>query len=165
MVIVDIIVTLIFIFSFISGLKAGAVKEFFGLIGLFIALPVTGVTYGLIAGLLSFLPGENWENFFGFFITLAIVSIIVFLILLIPRKLLQVAWSGGFLSSIIGGVLNVFNAAIGLVVFVLLVQTYPIMDWLLSAVTGSSVLAWLTANLNFVQLLLPEVFHRIVVTY
>jgi uncharacterized membrane protein required for colicin V production len=164
-IIVDILLTLVLIFSFFGGLKGGAVKGFFGLIGLLIALPVTGAMFRIVAVLLTFLPGENWENFFGFYITLAIVSIITFLIFLIPRKLLQAVWNGGLLSSLIGGIFGVISAAIGLAVFVFLVRTFPIMDWLVSVVNGSSVLTWMATYLNFVQFLLPEVFQRVITTY
>lgn len=156
---VDIIVALILLFSFLGGIKEGAVKSFFSLLTFLIALPLTGLSYHFIANLLSFLPGTNWENFFGFFITLAIITIILSLISLIPRKLIEKIWGGGILSRLIGAALSLFNAALGLAVFVLVLKAYPIFDWLESAVTSSTILTWLATNLAFIQSLLLNVFQ------
>jgi len=160
MILVDILVGLIIFLSFLGGLKDGAVKAFFSLVGFLIAIPLTGASYHLIANLLSFMPGEDWENFLGFFITLAIIGIILFLIFLLPRKLIQQAWNEGALFRLIGGVLNGFNSIIGLVVFSLVLQAYPIWEWLERIVTGSTVLPWLVAHLSFVQLMLPQLSQR-----
>ena len=155
MVLVNIIAIIILFFSFIGGLGEGAVKTFFSLITLFVAIPLTGMSYSLLASLFSFLPGENWENFIGFFITMGIIMVILFLVFLIPRGLARKLWNKGVYFRIVGGVLNLLNAAMGLVVFALLLAAYPIFEWLEQAVTGSSVLAWLIVNLRFVDTMLP----------
>ena len=147
-------------FSFIGGLKEGAIKNFFFLIILMIAIPITGATYRLFAVVFSFLPGEKWDNFVGFLVTLAMVSIALHFAFLVPKKSIKAAHREGCLSRIIGGALSLFNAAIGIVLFSLLVLTYPVMEWLERAIVDSSILTWLTANLSFVQALLPEIFHR-----
>ena len=85
----DIIVIIILILTIIGGAKDGAIKSFFSLIGLIIAIPLTGLSYHLIATILSFLPGTNWENFLGFFITMGIISVILYFIFLLPRKFIQ----------------------------------------------------------------------------
>lgn len=156
---ISILAALILFFSFIGGLKEGAIKNFFSLITLIIAIPLTGVSYRLLANILSFLPGENWENFVGFFVTLTLISIVLHFVLLLPRKLTQKIWNKGILFRLIGGALNVINVAIGMVVFTLLVQAYPIIGWLEQVVTGSSVLTWLVVHLSFVQAMLPEIFQ------
>ena len=66
MIWVSIIALIILFFSFIGGLKEGAVKGFFSFITLIIAIPITGMSYPLLADILSFLPGQDWENFIGF---------------------------------------------------------------------------------------------------
>jgi len=99
MIWVSIITSLILFFSFIGGLKEGAVKNFFSLIALLIAIPLTGISYRLLANALSFIPGENWGNFIGFFITLALISIILHFVFLLPRKLIQKAWKRGSFSG------------------------------------------------------------------
>ena len=139
MIFVSIIAILILIFSCLGGLKEGTVKSFFSLIALLIAISIAGISYHLLATLLSFLPGVNWENFFGFFITLALISAILYFVFLIPRKLIQQVWKKEGLFRLIGGALTVFNAAIGMVVFALVIRAYPIIGWLEQAVTGSSV--------------------------
>ena len=89
MILVDILAVIILLLSFFGGLKEGAVKQFFSVVALIIAIPIAGLCYRLIAAILSFLPGENWENFVGFFIALALISIILHLIFLLPRKIIQ----------------------------------------------------------------------------
>ena len=160
MIWVSIIASLILLFSLIGGIKEGAVKQFFTLIALLIAIPVAGISYHLLADLLSFIPGENWENFLGFFIVLAVISIILHFIFLLPRRPAEKAWKKGVLFRLIGAAFNIFNAAIGMVVFTLVIDAYPIFDWLERAVTGSGVLTWLVSHLSFVQAVLPEVFRQ-----
>ncbi len=165
MVIVDIIVSIGLIFSFIGGLRNGAVKEFFGLAGMIIAIPVTGATYGMVVAVLSFIPATNWQNFVGFLIAFTLVSIALILLFMIPRMALGGIWKGGILSAIIGGVFNVINAAIGLVIFCFLVLTYPVLPFLIDVITGSSMLTWLITNLHFVQLLMPAAFQQLLRSY
>ena len=114
-----------------------------------------------MATVLSFLPGENWGNFVGFFITLAVISVILHFVVLLPRKLIQKIWKRGLLFRLLGGALNTFNASIGMVVFALVLLTYPVFDWLERAVAGSSVVSALVQALGFVQALLPTVFRDV----
>ncbi|MFC1904041.1 CvpA family protein [Chloroflexota bacterium] len=160
MIWVNILAVLILILSFVGGFKEGAVKRFFNLAILLIAIPLAGMSYWLIAKVLAFLPGVNWENFIGFFITLAVISVILHFIALLPRKIIQKMWKKGILFRLVGGALNVFDAGISMVVFTLVLLAYPIFDWLERAMAGSNVLAWLVENLSFVLALLPEVFRH-----
>ena len=159
MILVSILVLIILIISFLGGLKEGAVKTFFNLMVLIIAIPLAGFSYRLIATILSFLPGENWENFIGFFIALALISVILHFIILLPRKFIQKVWRKGTFFRLLGSVLNVLNASIGMVVFTLVLGAYPIIGWLERAMANSGVLAWLVEHLSFVQAMLPEVFR------
>ncbi|MFC1911969.1 CvpA family protein [Chloroflexota bacterium] len=159
MVWVSLFAILVLIFSFVGGLKEGAVKQFVSLVVLIVAIPLAGISYHLVATVLSFLPGENWENFVGFFITLAIISVILHLVALLPRKLVQKIWKRGLLFRLLGGALNTFNASIGMVVFTLVLLAYPIFDWLERAIAGSSVISALVQALGFVQALLPGIFR------
>jgi len=161
MIWVSIIASLILLFSLIGGIREGAVKQLSSLISLLIAIPLAGISYHLLANLLSFIPGENWENFLGFFIMLAVISVILHFAFLLPRKLLQKIWKKGLLFRIIGAVFNIFNAAIGMVVFTLVLGVYPIFDWLERAVSGSGVIIWLVSHLSFVQAMLPEMFRHV----
>jgi uncharacterized membrane protein required for colicin V production len=159
MVWVNIIAVIILILSLFGGLREGAVKQFFNLVILIIAIPLTGLSYHLLAKLLSFLPGENWENFIGFFITLTIISVILHFIALLPGKLVQKIWRRGLFFRLIGGALNTVNASIGMVVFTLVLLAYPIFGWLGRAVAGSIVLISLVDAFGFVQVMLPQVFQ------
>jgi len=159
MIWVNIIAVIILIFSLLGGLKEGAVKHFFNLIILIVAIPLAGLSYRLIAAILSFLPGTNWENFIGFFIALALVSVILHFIFLLPRKIIQKIWKKGALFRLLGGALNIVSASIGMVVFTLAVGAFPVFGWLERALTNSSVLAWLVERLSFVQAMLPEAFQ------
>ena len=160
MVWVNIFAVLILILSFFGGFKEGAVKQFFNLVVLIIAIPLTGISYWLIAKVISFLPGENWENFIGFFIALALISVIFHFVSFLPRKITQKIWKRGLVFRLLGGVLNVVNASIGMVVFTLVLLAYPIFDWLERWVAGSGVLASLVEVFRFVQAMLPEVFQN-----
>jgi uncharacterized membrane protein required for colicin V production len=150
---------LILVLSFVGALREGVVKHFFQFVVQLIAILLAGLSYRLLARVLFFLPGQNWENFLGFLITLAVIGVLLHLVFLLPRKMLQIPLGNPFLFRVIGGLLAVLNSAIGLVVLTLLIRTYPIFGWLERAVTQSSVLAWLVTQLSFVQTLLPELFR------
>lgn len=160
MIWVSIIAVLILILSFFGGIREGVVKHFFNLVALIIAIPLAGISYRLIARVLSFLPGENWESFIGFFIALALISVILHFVFFLPRRIGQKIWRRGFLFRLLGGVLNTINASIGLVVFTLVLLAYPIFDWLARWVAGSGVLASLVNIFGFVQAMLPETFQN-----
>ncbi|MDO8568980.1 MAG: CvpA family protein [Dehalococcoidales bacterium] len=157
---VDIIILLILIFSFIGGVKEGAVKNLFTLAATIIAIPVAGSYYYIIANFLDFLPGNDWQNFIAFFVAMGIIVVILHLIFIIPRKIIEQVWSGGILFRLIGGAANVVNAGIGLVILAIVIKTYPIVGWLEEMVVNSALIAWLATLLGFVVQLLPPIFHR-----
>ncbi len=164
MIWVNLIALIVLFFSFIGGLKEGAVKNFFSLIALIIAIPLAGVSYHLVAAIISFLPGEDWEHFIGFFVALGLIILILHFVFFLPRRFIQKVWKKGGLFRLIGGALNILNAAIGMVVFTLLIGAHPIIGWLERAVIGSGVLTWLVVHLSFVQAILPEVFQNVATT-
>jgi len=153
---VDIIVIILLILSFLGGLKEGVVKTLSSLVAMLIAVFLAGLSYRLLASLLSFLPGDNWENFLGFFITMGIISVILHFILFIPRKIIGAIWKKGVLFRVLGGVCNLVGAMIGMAVFVLIVQAYPIFGWLERWVSDSGVLSALVHAFSFIQLMLPD---------
>jgi len=156
---VSLFVLFILLVSLLAGLKEGAVKHFFNLVVVLIAIFIAGLFYHLIAGLLSFLPGESWEGFFGFFIALAIVVAILQLAFLLPRKLINKIWKRGLLYRLLGGAMNAVNASIGLTVLALVLNAFPIFDWLARWVAGSSVMSSLVNSYGFIQALLPQEFQ------
>ena len=156
---VSLFVLFILLVSVFAGLKEGAVKHFFNLVAVLIAIFIAGLFYHLIAGLLSFLPGENWENFISFFIAFGIVVAILQLGFFLPRRLINKIWKRGLLYRLLGGAMNAVNASIGLVVLALVLNAFPIFDWLARWVTGSSIMSSLVNVFGFIQALLPEVFR------
>ncbi len=156
---VDIVVVILLVLGFLGGLKEGAVKSLSSLVAMLVAIPLAGLSYQLLASLLSFLPGENWENFLGFFITMGIISVILHLIFFLPRKLIGAVWKKGVFYRVLGAVFNLLGSIIGMVVFTLVVQAYPIFDWLERWVSGSGVLAGLASAFSFIQFLLPGAFR------
>ncbi len=160
MIVVSIIAALVLLFSIIGGLREGAVKPLFTLLATLIAVPVAGVSYQVLAGWLSFIPGQNWENFIAFFVMMAVVSIILYFVFIIPGRALKKAWPGGLFYCVLGAIFNLVNTAIGMVVFALVLHAYPIIDWLGRVVGGSGVITWLVSLFSFVQAVLPEVFRQ-----
>ncbi len=158
---VSLFVLFILLVSVFAGLKEGAVRHFFNLVAVLVAIYIAGLAYHLISGLISFLPGENWGDFIGFFITFAIVTALMHLAFLLPRRIIQKIWKRGLIYRLLGGVLNAVNASIGLVVFALALFAFPIFDWLARWVAGSSVMSSLVNVFGFIQALLPEVFRAV----
>ena len=156
---VSLFVLFILLVSVFAGLKEGAVRHFFNLVAVLVAIYIAGLAYHLISGLISFLPGENWGDFIGFFITFAIVTALMHLAFLLPRRIIQKIWKRGLIYRLLGGALNVVNASIGLVVFALALFAFPIFDWLARWVAGSGVMSSLVNIFGFIQALLPEVFR------
>lgn len=159
MVWVSLFAIFVLLVSLLAGLKEGAVKHFFNFVALLIAVCIAGLFYHLIAGLLSFLPGENWENFIGFFIAFAIVVALLQLAFLLPRRLINKIWKRGLLYRLLGAALNAVNASVGLTVFALVLSAYPIFEWLARWVAGSSVMSSLVNVFGFIQVLLPGEFR------
>ncbi len=156
---VSLFVVFVLLVSLFAGLKEGAIRHFFNLVAVLIAIYIAGLSYYLIAGLLSFLPGENWENFIGFFIAFAIIVALLHLAFFLPRRLVNKIWKRGLIYRLLGCALNAVDAGIGLVVFALVLNAFPIFDWLARWVAGSSIMTSLVNIFGFVQVLLPEIFR------
>jgi len=159
MALVSILAVVILILSFFGGMKEGTVIQLFSLAILLIAILLTGVSYRLIALILSFLPGQNWENFIGFFVTLALASLILHFITWIPRRIARAIWKKGLIFRLVGGVLNLIQTSIGLALLALVIAAYPIWRWLAEAIYGSGVVMGLLERFGFVAGMLPEAFR------
>jgi uncharacterized membrane protein required for colicin V production len=150
--IIDVIVALILVFSFIGGLKEGAVKEFLNLLAFIIALSLTGAFTGYVWGWLSFIQDHLWRDFFTFLLTMGIITIILHLVFILPRSLLDKVWNGGFIWNALGGIFGVANTALGLVLMVILFDIYPVLDWLSDLLGASNILNWLVSSFGSVIL-------------
>jgi uncharacterized membrane protein required for colicin V production len=144
--IIDIVVALVLVFSFIGGLKQGAVREFFGLLAFIIALSFTGAFITFVWGWLGFIPDNSWRSFFTFLATMGIILIILHLVFLLPRMLLDKVWNGGFIWNVLGGIFGVANTALGLVLMVVLLDIYPVLNWLSDFLAASGVMNWLVSS-------------------
>jgi len=153
-IIVDIIVVLALVFSFLGGLKQGAAREFFGLLAFVVALSVTGAFSAYVLLWMSFAQDHLWRALLTFLVTMVIVFVIIHLALLLPRHLLDKIWNGGCIWNALGGILGVINCALGLVLMVLLLEIYPVLIWLSDILAASNVLNWLVSSLGSVVLLL-----------
>ena len=153
------VVIFILLVSLLAGLKEGAVRHFFNLVAVFVAIYIAGLAYHLISGLISFLPGENWEGFIGFFITFGIVIALLQLAFLLPRRIIQKIWKRGLIYRLLGGALNTVNASIGLTLLALVLNAFPVFDWLARWVAGSGVMSSLVNSYGFIQALLPQEFQ------
>jgi len=158
MAIVSIIAVILLILSVFNGFREGALKQVASFISLLAAIPLTGLCYHWLESLFSFLPGENWEGFLGFFVTMVIIMVILQLIFWLLRRRFEKLWREGMLFRSVGAVLGFFGAAIGMVLFAVVLNAYPIFDWLQRAVSGSSVINWLGSWLGFVPSWLPAAF-------
>ena len=69
-------------------------------------------------------------------------------------------WRKGCVFRLAGGLLNLFNAGIGLTVFTLVLLAYPFWGWLARVVSGSAILMWLADSWGFVAAMLPEVLRQ-----
>jgi uncharacterized membrane protein required for colicin V production len=158
MIWVDIIISIIFVFVFIGGLREGVFKSIFSFISLIIAIPVTGLLYHILTRIFSFIHDENWANFLGFLITFIVISILLSLIFWIPRKIMKLG-EGGILSAIIGGVFALAGFSIALVLFNILIETYPVWNWLIGILEGSQIIKVLLTIFGFIKFMLPETFR------
>ena len=162
--IVDIIVALTLIFSFIGGLRGGAVKEFFGLLAFIISLPLTGVFMGFVVPWFSFVNDTAWREFLAFLLTMGIIILLLYLIFWAPRFWLEKIWGGGFFWSLLGGIFNLLNAALGMVLLVSLLVIYPVWPWLDAVLTSSALLNWLINTVGAFVLTLLKSTHPVGLT-
>jgi len=160
MILVSVLAVLGLLFSIVMGLREGAVKQLFTLLATLIAIPVAGVAYKGLANILSFIPGQNWEGFIAFFIMMAVVSIVLNFVFILPGRALKKAWPGGLFYCVLGAIFSLVNAILGIVVFALVLHAYPIFSGLEQAVSGSPVVSFLVSAFSCVQAVLPEVLRQ-----
>ena len=78
-----------------------------------------------------------------------------------PRKYALSTFNEGILMGIAGGIINIFKAATGIVLLLLVLHAYPVVQELEPLLMDSSILTWLLGHFRFVQLLLPETFELV----
>ena len=161
MILINVITGLILVISFVDGFSGGVVKQFFSFVIFIIAVPLTGISHHLIASVLTFLPGEYWSYFIGFFVTLIIFIIMFHFAFYLPRKYVLAIFHEGILTGIAGGLISIFKAIIGIILLLLVLHAYPVIRGLEPVLIESGILAWFLNHFRFVQLLLPQTFRLI----
>jgi uncharacterized membrane protein required for colicin V production len=156
-----VLAVIILIFGFIGGIKEGIVKEAFSLVTLIISILFAGMLYSSVGSALSFLPDPDWENFTGFIVVFALISILFSILSWMPRKSIETFCHEGIIFRLGGGILNLFNTAAGITVFSLLFITFPVWPWMREVLTGSGIITGLISLMSFIQGLLPEIFHQV----
>jgi len=159
MLIVNIIAGLILFFSFAGGMATGFVKTFFSFFVSVLAIPIAGRFYLVTAGWLGFLSDDGWKMFVGFMIAWALASIVLSLILVIPRKLFEKVWPKDPVSRLLGGLVGLLNSVIGIIVMAMLFNTYPVVGWMQENFVNAGIVKWLVNSFGFVQGLLPEIMR------
>ena len=143
-------------FVFIYGLKEGPAKNANALIAHLIAIPLAGISYDHLASVFSFLSGDNWDNFAGFFVAKYSIILILYLVFIfLSRRYIKKVQKKGIIIRLSGGVVSALNSSIGMVTVFLVVTAYPMSGWFGRQILGSSVLDWLATNLSFVKAMLP----------
>jgi uncharacterized membrane protein required for colicin V production len=146
--IVDLMVALVLVLTFLGGWKEGAVKGFLGLLAFIVALSLTGAFTAYVLGWMSFTPDHVWRAFFAFLVTMGIILVILHLAFLLPRRMADNVWNGGLIWNALGGIFGVVNCALGLVLMVILLGIYPVLNWLNALLASSNVLNWLVSSLG-----------------
>lgn len=151
-----IFITCLLLLVFVSGAKQEFSKSASAMMAHLIAIPLAGISYQLLAALLSFLSGDNWDNLVGFFAAKYLIIIILYLsFLFFVKRFNRKAWKKGILTKLAGGTITAFNSAIGLTTLTLTIEAYPVSGWFGEVILGSSFLDWLVSSLSFVRLMLP----------
>ncbi|MBD3348398.1 MAG: hypothetical protein GF400_04270 [Candidatus Eisenbacteria bacterium] len=116
----DLVIWVILIIGFFSGLARGFIRGLLGLAGLFLGIMLAvGYYRPLSAGLLSFLPGEQTPAIVSFVVIFLAVVIVVGIVAGLVAKALRLA-TLGWLDRLLGGVLGIGIASVVLGVLLLL---------------------------------------------
>lgn len=154
---IDIIFSILLIFSFIYGLKQGAIRSLFSLISIVVSIFLTNLLFKYSLNFFSFIGDTNWHGFVAFFALLILISVLLSLILLLPQKLLTSNTNEGLLSMSIGGFISIICILIFLVVLKLVTDVFPISIWFQNILNASLIVRWTVKYFNFVGFLMPNI--------
>jgi uncharacterized membrane protein required for colicin V production len=115
----DLIIVVIVVIGFFSGLVRGFVRGALGLIGLFLGIMLAAGHYERLAGYLSFVPGSRGPEIVSFLLIFLAVIILVGIIAGIVSRALRLA-TLGWLDRLLGGFLGAGVAAVVMGVILLL---------------------------------------------
>ncbi len=116
----DLVIIVLVVIGFFSGLVRGFVRGLLGLVGLFLGIMLAaGYHEWLAGGYLSFVPGQSAPEIISFVIIFLAVVIVVSIIAHIVAKALRLA-TLGWLDRLLGGVLGAGIATVVVGVVLLL---------------------------------------------
>ena len=151
---IAVIVVLSLVFFF--GMKQPVTKVITALAAHLIAIPLAGVSYQVLASVLSFLPGDNWDKLVGFFAAkYLIIAVLYFGALHLLKQFGVEVPLKGTAGRLFGGAADCLNSAMGVVTLYLAVQAFPAWGWLERVMGGSDMLKWLSGSLGFIKAMLP----------
>lgn len=154
---IDVIISILLIFSFIYGLKQGAIKSLFSLITIVAGIFLTNLFFKYSLNLFSLILDPNWHGFIAFFSLLILICILISLIFLLPGKLLAPNLNQGLLSMSIGGFISIICILIFLALLKLIIDIFPISIWFQNILNTSAIARWTVKYFNFVGFLIYNI--------
>lgn len=117
--IADLLIVVVLLIGFFSGLVRGFVRGLLGLVGLFLGIMLAAGQHARLAGYLSFIPGDRAPEIVSFIAIFLVVIILIAVIARIVAKALKLA-TLGWLDRLLGGVLGAGIASVVVGVLILL---------------------------------------------
>ncbi len=150
-IMLDIVLLLIIIWSFISGLIKGALVEIFSMIGIVIGVFIAARSYIFLIPLFDFLPSKT-AAILAFIIIIIIGILIFYIIGKLLRKFLRFLYIG-FVDRLFGLIFGFLKGSIIAAIIVLILSSFSISNkW----VEKSKVSPFLIIELNTLKGLLPQ---------
>ena len=152
--IVDVVLGLLFFLVFVGSYNEGLVKNLFSLVSSVAGFYFASLSYSLLTGVLSPLPGTNWDYFAAFFIMAIVFNIVLTLLFWPARALYERNYEPSFTSNLAGGLVGAVDLAIGLEIFSLVIKEYPVHSLLERIVIESEIFRGLANNFGFLEALI-----------
>jgi uncharacterized membrane protein required for colicin V production len=151
-----IVAIIVLLLVFATGMRRGLGRDTGALVAHFIAIPLAGISYELVASLFSFISSENWQSVVGFFATKYLIILILYLVFIrLSHRFIGKTARTGRYFRLAGGLVNSLNSAMGMVTLYLAIQAFPVGGWVERVMLGSGFLDWLAGVLIYVKAMLP----------
>jgi len=162
------LILLLILFVFISfSFWLGLIQTFGGIVGLFAGAWIAGMYYEPFAAWLGpyFMDHENVAKVVAFILIFTLVNRLVGLIFWIINKVFNIISLLPFLKSInrIGGaILGFVEGVLILGAIILMINRFPVGEWVMGIIEGSQVATWLEKVADIVlSPFLPEIVIQI----
>ena len=151
---IDIAIGLLFLLTLGTGYGEGLVKGLSAFISTVLGFFFASKTYSILAGVLAFLPGDQWEKFIGFFAMAFLFNVLIGLFLIPARAWYENKLERSFATKIVGSIIGVINLSLGLTVLAFAVRAYPVSRLLERMISESSAFTQLVDNFAFFKVLI-----------